>query len=106
MAGTRERRLMERACTRCICYHEEWEGEGGGYLTTVMCAKHESYGNLSSFPFKKTMPCFQLDFWCSKYADLVDGTEASEDRAFAEYRAARDRGELKSVQADCTEGRT
>jgi len=73
--------LLDRNCAKCLFYNEEWEGEYGGYLSEVSCEKHPTYANLKSFPFKKKMSCFRLDFWHSKFAELIDGTEESYDKA-------------------------
>jgi hypothetical protein len=42
--------------------------------------------NLKSFPFKKTMPCFQLNFWLSDFAEMVSDDEKNNDIAFDLYR--------------------
>ncbi len=68
----------KKNCTKCLYYIESYAGyEEGGYLEELGCDKIPRLGNLKSFPFSKIMPCFQLDFWHSKFVDMIDGTDES-----------------------------
>jgi len=57
-------------CTSCEFYDEDKDmGDYGVvYYCRPYCEKHAGYGNLRSFPFQKTMSCFQLTFWQSEFA--------------------------------------
>lgn len=63
--------VEERKCLQCESYYEEWEGEYGGWLADYGCTDKKAYGQLKSFPFKKKMPCFQIDFWHTRFTELV-----------------------------------
>jgi hypothetical protein len=69
-----------------VHYSRESDGENGQYQWDE-CTERPAMHNLRSFPFKKTMPCFRLNFWFSEFAEMVDGTDESHDRASALYRA-------------------
>lgn len=74
--------LEKRACVKCTSYEEEYDGDPPiSYLCGYTCDEHPHYSNLKSFPFKKKMPCFVLDFWHSEFTELIDGTEESYDKA-------------------------
>ena len=56
-------------CVTCEHYFHESEGEYGGGPYNWGCEKRPALGNLKSFPFKKIMPCHQVDFWLSEFAE-------------------------------------
>jgi hypothetical protein len=72
----------------CVtCFHLGSEDSGGDYPEHIWstCEKIDKYNNLKSFPFKKEMSCWEPDFWFSKFADLVDGTDKSVDDAMEAF---------------------
>ena len=59
-------------CLSCI-YVERGEA-------SPACGLHAEYSNLKSFPFKKVMPCFSLDFWCSPFVEMFHRLAPDEER--------------------------
>ena len=87
--------IEERTCMKCEHYHEEWDGDYGTIFCGSHCNLNEKYGNLPSFPFKKKMPCFQINFWLSRFADLVDGEmDADKCRGLFYFKQADADGNL------------
>jgi hypothetical protein len=76
------------------------DGDGGEPEYAVdwpVCDKVARYQNLRSFPFKKEMPCWEPNFWESKFADemtqddldrFADDPESATARFFAAVREA------------------
>jgi len=62
-------------CACCeTCRHLSSDNDGAEPESSVSwptCGKVERYQYLKSFPFKKTMPCWQPDFWASKFANQI-----------------------------------
>lgn len=72
-----------RKCTECVHYVESYASyEEGGYLEELGCEKpgNERFGNLKSFPFKNRRSCFQIEFWHSRFGELVTGNEGRNER--------------------------
>ncbi len=69
-------------CQSCMVarYKSKWDDEPGIWS----CEEHPSYGNLRSFPFKKVMPCFQMDFWVTPFADQIQPLLDEEDTKIKE----------------------
>lgn len=63
--------LEGRVCTMCENYSQEWDGEQGEIYCGEHCSKFPKFSGLKTFPFKKVMPCFSMDFWHSEFADLL-----------------------------------
>jgi hypothetical protein len=80
---------LSPGCQACdeSSYYSEF-GEVGEWF----CDEHEAYAHLKSFPFKKVMPCFSLDFWYSPFADLINCCPESEKEAAAQWHAWVERG--------------
>lgn len=79
-------RINEQSgCVSCAYYGEEWDGDYGQYFCGSTCDIRPSVSNLKSFPFKKPQPCFVLDFWHSKHAEKVDGTDESYTKALEDW---------------------
>lgn len=74
------------ACRKCQYYG--CEGIEGRDYWWPECRRPENsrLSNLKSFPFKTKRPCFQLSFWHSEFADMVDGSEESLGKALKLYR--------------------
>lgn len=70
------------------CAHYSCEGIEGYDCWWPDCSLkgNEHFKNLKYFPFKKTMPCFQLNFWLSEFAEMISDDEEKNDKAFALYR--------------------
>ena len=66
--------------------------DNGGYpeyvISWKICEVDDRMVNLRSFPFKKDMSCWWPEFWHSKFADIIDGTDESENRASEEFKKA------------------
>lgn len=78
-------------CANCeTCKHLGSDGDGPEYNGSwPVCNKVDRYGYLRSFPFKKDMPCWEPDFWKSKFCqDMKTGTEAELGRLVKQYRKA------------------
>ncbi len=87
------------ACANCqSCRHLSSDNDGGEPESSVswsVCSKFERYQYLKSFPFKKTMPCWQPDFWASKFANAIRTGSQRElnrltDKFVAAEKAARE----------------
>lgn len=63
-------------CETCGCLGSD--GDGWEYNGSwPVCEKIEKYSYLKSFPFKKEMPCWEANFWHTKFADHIKkGTDA------------------------------
>lgn len=83
-----------KTCMRCEHYHEEWDGEQGEIFCGVHCNLTPRYGNLLAFPFKKKMPCFQVNFWFSRFTVLVDGGDPKDCRGSFYFQQADPDGNL------------
>lgn len=70
--GTFAKIHTDRNCTRCVHHYQEWDGEHGQIYCGDFCTKkgQEFLSNLKSFPFNKLMPCFEMEFWHSEFAEL------------------------------------
>lgn len=80
-------KLNENSTPKVDCQTCTWLADDGeDHYTYLVCRKRPALSNLRSFPFKKAMPCFQIDFWHSEFAALVDGTDGSYEHALACYR--------------------
>lgn len=56
-------------------------GEPEFSVSWPTCHKFERYQYLKPFPFKTEQKCWEPDFWHSKFADLIDGSDNSIDKA-------------------------
>jgi hypothetical protein len=68
------------------------DGDGYEYNGTwSVCDRHEQFGYLKSFPFRRIpqrcRPRFVPSFWATSYAGLLDGEEENHDAAVAAWRA-------------------
>lgn len=54
-------------CFTCAHLGSYSEGDFGEH-SWLECDKHLARSNLKSFPFKKEMPCWEPEFWHSKFA--------------------------------------
>lgn len=90
MVGTKVHNFNDRKCTKCSFYYEEWEGEYGGWYCGSWCqfGKREHYGNLKTFPFKNGCKDFVIEFWFSEFAEMIDGTDESYDKAIKAWNEA------------------
>ena len=65
------------------------DGDGDEYNGTwPVCNKTERMSNLSSFPFKKEMKCWEPEFWASKFSNMVRDDDRSLDAALDAFRDA------------------
>jgi hypothetical protein len=84
----KEKLGIEAANCRTCCHFED-VGDGPEYNGSwLACGKIERMSNLKSFPFKKDMKCWEPEFWCSKFAHLVDGTDEGDAKSVNEWRKA------------------
>lgn len=71
------------------CKHIQYESDGDYCERNWMeCRKRPSNHNLTSFPFKKSMKCWEPSFWESKFADSFDEEEVKVEDAIEEFEAA------------------
>lgn len=86
---------QERACCTCMHYRESHASrEEGGYLEERTCEQNPKYGNLNSFPFRKKKPCHEIEFWHSRFTDLLKGDLAHDERVFALFQESDPEGKL------------
>jgi hypothetical protein len=80
--------VQKTGCQFCTYFSSSCECEYcyGGNCKYHECQIKPHYAHLKSFPFKKQMPCFQLDFWHSEFADMLTGDDDQEDEIFKLYR--------------------
>lgn len=76
-------------CRACIHFSSSCECEYcyGGDCQYFECHKMPKYQGLKSFPFKKEMSCFEVDFWHSEFSDEVVDSGESYDKAVEKYVA-------------------
>ena len=67
---------MDPGCQSCENYYDDGEPEGG-YMYP-MCSAHPEYEHRLDYPFKTVQPCFQLGFWHSPFANLIQEDEAGD----------------------------
>lgn len=78
-------------CASCVHLGSEDDGGEPEYsISWPTCNKVERYQYLKSFPFKKEMKCWSPEFWHSKFADMVDGSDKSMSRAAKAYCLAKE----------------
>lgn len=82
-----DRLQQQDGCVSCAYYGEEWDGDYGQIFCGSHCEIHPGYGNLRSFPFKVVKKCHVIDFWHSKHAEKVDGTDESYNKALEDWAA-------------------
>lgn len=92
------------SCANCsTCARLGSDGDGPEYNGSwPICNKVERYGYLKSFPFKKEMPCWEPDFWHSKFTDsdrMRTGSEYELDRLSKQFWAAVDAVKAKQAKA-------
>lgn len=80
-------------CSTCAAFRHESDGEYGEIFCGYYCDNEDRPGNerltnLKSFPFKKEQRCWQPDFWQTKFADEIDGTDETHDSAAYHFREA------------------
>ena len=83
------KKKMGIECANCkSCIHLGTEGDGYEYNGTwEICTQFDSYCNLTSFPFKKDMKCWEPLFWVSKFVGLIS-PDGDQDKAIAEFNKA------------------
>lgn len=80
---------MGIACASCqTCCHLGSDGDWESGHTFSTCEHMPGRDNLRSFPFKKEQPCWEPNFWETKFADMVKGDDASNDAASDAFHAA------------------
>ena len=78
-------------CSTCAYLGSDDDGNYPEMMISwSICEKFHGYEDLKSFPFKKDMPCWHPEFWHSKFADIIDGSDGSIKTAFDEFRKALD----------------
>lgn len=69
-------------CANCLtCTHKGKDNDGGEPEYSVswdICDEFPHYSNLSTFPFVKEMPCWEPEFWHSKFATEIRTGEHEE----------------------------
>lgn len=75
-------------CVDCEYFRAEYASyEEGGYLEGYFCEERPFLANLKTFPFKKQMSCFTLNFWLSEFAEMIgDPDDDSTNEAFRLWR--------------------
>lgn len=64
--------LANAGCISCAYLGSENDGAEPEYSKSwPICERFPRYSALKSFPFKKKMPCFRLDFWQSEFAEKI-----------------------------------
>lgn len=91
--------LPKKACQNCSRYACEGMGEYGTWPYDEYCrlfdAEPEEFKKISGiiidprddedFPYEKAPPCFRHEFWLSPFAEEVDGSEESLERAYEKF---------------------
>lgn len=69
-------------CANCqTCMHKGQDNDGGEPEYSIawdICEKFPHYANLPTFPFGKEMPCWEPEFWHSKFAGEIKTGEHEE----------------------------
>ena len=86
--------VMGIPCANCAtCRHLGSDDDGGEpecSQSWPVCELYAEHAQNPSFPFATEMPCWEPEFWHSRFAEMVDHTDASLARASAAFIAARD----------------
>lgn len=83
---------IEKAnCETCSYLGSEDDGNFAEFaISWPVCRKFPRYEHLKSFPFKKEMACWSPEFWHSKFANMVDGSDESMKEAAIAFNAAKE----------------
>lgn len=81
------------SCSNCqSCVHLGSDSDGGepeNSIAWAACNINDRYAALRSFPFKKEMPCWDPDFWSSKFSGMIrTGSDGELDRLCTRFRSA------------------
>lgn len=80
--------MDNHSCMEChFCRDESEYGDYGSvYYVAYSCDRKQTHSDDDeNFPFATAPDCFVLDFWHSKLADHVDGSEESLEAAVRKW---------------------
>lgn len=76
-------------CETCANIGNEDDGNYPEFaIGWAVCRKFPRYQYLKPFPFKTEQKCWEPEFWHSKFAAMVDGTDKSVHRAIDAFKEA------------------
>lgn len=83
---------IEKAnCETCSYLGSDDDGNYAEFaISWPVCTKFPRYQYLKSFPFKKEMTCWSPEFWHSKFANIVNGSDESMAEAAIAFKAAKE----------------
>lgn len=86
----KERTGIECAnCESCVYLGSESDGNYPEFaISWPVCRKFERYQYLKPFPFKTEQKCWEPDFWASKFAEKIDGSDESVLSAIDDFKQA------------------
>jgi len=84
---------MIESCETCECYHEGVD-VAETLETYSECGEHGSIVEKSRFfPFHPAPGCYRVSFWHTRFANILDGSKDSSERALREWKEALKHGE-------------
>lgn len=93
-AATHFDKSLKPTCHTCRKSTQDWDGDGysqhycGMECSDKKGAEFETYLEDQGVDVNDTHPCFEPDFWHTGFADILDGTHETEEKAFNLYRVA------------------
>ena len=101
--------LPDKACENCSFYYCDAMGDYGSGPHEIGCRKYDNDpegfkaptgisddpGELERFPFigDEVPPCYSVEFWCTEFANDMDGSEERLNAAYERFRAFLDNNE-------------
>ena len=96
----------KRTCETCTHYISEAMGDFGSGPFEERCGRYDSdplkFMKLTGitcdpeddkrFPYSEAPCCYEAEFWCTEYAQDLDGSQERLDDAYERFRAFMDHG--------------
>lgn len=81
-----DQRASGLSCRNCANLACEYDLDDAGGSGVWVCDKYPGHANAKSFPFRHDMPCFELSFWFSVFAQhLPPNDEAGCEAALESF---------------------
>ena len=92
--------MPERTCETCTYYRCEALGDYGSGPIELGCRLYDTEPERFKrdpeddphFPYDPAPDCYEVEFWCTDFAEDVDGSDASFDAAYQRFRDFLDKG--------------
>lgn len=99
--------LPDKACENCSHYYCDAMGDYGSGPYEIGCREYDrdpegfkkltgidgDPGELDNFPFgTDAPPCYEVEFWCTDFANDMDGSQEKLDAAYERFKAYVEQG--------------